>query len=195
MKVLLICFLLLSCISSVFGQKDSLRTVSPPYNVKIEHFDADGNPRIFWKPGIRIGYEYNKSNFVEVGILEARFVDWNVKVGYTDASLSIGIHDTPGNILLCPKLSYEGTFWLLACKLSLEDYADHLHHDSRISPQIGITYFGFISFFYGYHVPIIGKEFSQIGRNSISVIINLIPYWYKHSGIWEKSTKITPNSF
>jgi len=77
------------------------------------------------------------------------------------------------NLILGPKISIENVFWLLGTRLNVIDYTDFKQQDWRFTPEIGISFGGLLSIYYGYNIPLSNKRINSVSENRITLTVNL----------------------
>ena len=111
------------------------------------------------KNSILIGYNYNKYNFGELGIVRGLRGDGggditsDILAGLYFQYMSLSSEFLIDNkLVVCPKLGYHITFLGLALGVNLLDYTDFNDHKLGCRPEIGLSLGGAFGVHYGYTI-------------------------------------------
>ena len=140
---------------------------------------------------ISLGYSYYNFNSFTIGI--TRFATFQeaskdscfrcAGKGFVGLNLGLEILKFDKSILFNPRVSLEFYYWLLGLRTNMM-YSNFKQNNLLIfNPEIGLSFMGAISIFYGYNLPIYGMNY--FGRHKISLTL-AIPikkkrwpfYWY-----------------
>lgn len=134
-------FLSLNCIA----QNDSLiskkRITFPDYN---------------WRNAIRLGTGF-------YGTYELGFEKWKLlrkPIIFTDICLPNELMDHAR--LINPQISVEYIFTFLGTRLILLNYNDAAIHEVRLRPEIGFTFIGLTSIYYGYDIKLNNQDYTAV---------------------------------
>lgn len=139
-----------------------------------------------YKWGAMIGYKYQETNFIELGLVCSKMGKGS---GYfndgilSQKNIGVGLDINLSNFLIGPKLSYEINYVFIAARANITTYTDFKKTDIRFTPEIGITLFGLLNIYYGYNLALSDFQFNEIGNHRIGVHINIIPFLYRE---WSK---------
>lgn len=129
-----------------------------------------------YKLGLTTGYSYAKIHFIQVGAIWGRdYGDiYSSSKGFGVGS-DIGLINDKLTIGL--KSFYEYNFFtIIGFRLNAINYFRGQNIDFRLMPQLGFSFFGYINFMYGYSLPTLGNELSEINRHSFSLTFNIIQF-------------------
>jgi hypothetical protein len=122
----------------------------------------------------RLGYtNQGSSNFIEPGF------GYMYVLGMGDTPFivigpyaSVDLGPRKNGFLFGPKLGIEGTYFLVTGKLYGAWYSNGTQSDSRITPEIGLTLFGFITCCYGYNFKLQKTSTDLVSPHKITVGLN-----------------------
>ncbi|GHA62252.1 hypothetical protein [Pontibacter akesuensis] len=126
-----------------------------------------------YRTGLTTGYSYANSHFLQLGIIygknygnvhiPALGYGIGADVGLVEEKLAVG---AKGFIEYNP-------FILTVTRLGVIHYTSQGQNDFRILPEAGISIFGLIHFTYGYSIPLSRREIVDIGKNRLSLSVNI----------------------
>jgi len=128
-------------------------------------------------PGIKAGIIYDGSIFGELGIIKTDIPPACDLYGFEDIALTSEFNFNFRHFIIGPKFSYEYNLSLCGFKGSFIYYSDFKDKDLRVLPEIGVGIYGVIMLYYGYAIPLQKFEFGAIGRNSLSLTVNVPLFW------------------
>lgn len=123
--------------------------------------------------GISTGYTYANSHFIQLGTIYGANYG-NVHIPSKGFGLGVDIGKVNNKLTIGTKAFYEYNFFIASgFRLNAINYFSGEKIDFRLMPQVGLSIMGNINFMYGYSIPTLGNELTDISRNSFSVTINL----------------------
>ena len=94
-----------------------------------------------------------------------------------------------GQFVLGPKIGYEGTTGLVGSRVDLIYYLNYLGDsnrtlpgDLRLIPQVGLALGGILNVYYGYAIPIAGRELRGLGYHRFTLSLNFLHIGFKIGG-------------
>ncbi|MDO7847719.1 hypothetical protein Q5H92_15220 [Hymenobacter sp. M29] len=120
---------------------------------------------------LRLGYfSQGATKGLDVGYY--RYATGN---GYSQHGPSVGLEmgAGPRHYVLAPKLSYEATAAFCGARLDVAYYTVNFRTSGlRLTPQAGLSLWGFLNLFYGYSIPLTGSELPELGQHRIGFHLN-----------------------
>lgn len=86
----------------------------------------------------------------------------------------VGIEYLPKRGVLAPKFWYEVEFIYVTGRLDVGYYRYQASTDLRLTPQIGLSLFGWLNAYYGYQVPLTHQELYFLARHRFAFTFNAL---------------------
>lgn len=133
------------------------------------------------------GLSYQNQLVGEAGLLYAKGTPFGSCGGgfmrkFTGIKVASEFNFDVNHFYIAPKIAWEVNLPLISGRLSIIDYTNFFYHDLKITPEIGITYGGFINLHYGYNISLTEKTNNRIpfvGTYRITLTINLWAFKYE----------------
>ena len=132
------------------------------------------------------GLSYQNQLVGEAGLLYAKESHGSCGGGFMRNFIGIKVASEfnfdVNHFYIAPKIAYEVNLPLISGRLSIIDYTNFFYHDLKITPEIGITYGGFINLHYGYNISLTEKTNNRIpfvGTYRVTLTINLWAFKYE----------------
>ena len=95
-------------------------------------------------------------------------INWGPRIGI-EANMSVA------DFMYAPKIGYELDVVFVSFRGNLINYIEKGNVDLRMLPEAGLSFFGAINLTYGYGIPLLKYESTQISRHRITLTVNLNP--------------------
>lgn len=121
----------------------------------------------------RLGYSDQGSNFLAPGFgltyVQAKKY-FPIVTGGTFACLDLSMGESAR--VYAPKIGLEGTFVFLTGKMTAAWYTKDSEKDVRLTPEIGLTFFGYLTCCYGYNYKLKSESSDLVSKHKITVGLN-----------------------
>lgn len=143
--------------------------------------------------GIKAGYIYHGDHIIELGILRQRYhhdlyYHPGELYGTSGPSLACEINLDSNKDIIGPKIAFETTFLrFLEAKANLIYYTDFTEASLCFTPELGLSFFGFVVLSSRYSIPISNRDLlfnDSLEAAGVSVVINF-PVKFRRSTIGE----------
>jgi hypothetical protein len=126
-----------------------------------------------YKLGLTTGYTYAKSHFIQIGAIWGNYGYGNVHTPSKGFGIGADIGNFKNTFTVGAKAFYEYNLILISFRINAINYFSEQYSDFRLMPQFGISLLGNLNLMYGYSIPTLGNELTDIGRHSFSLTLNL----------------------
>lgn len=77
------------------------------------------------------------------------------------------------NFFIGPKIGFEMNFAVISTKLNIINYTDFKKYDPRITPEIGLSIWGYVNLTYGYNIKLLKNNIDNVPTNRLSLSFNI----------------------
>ncbi len=124
--------------------------------------------------GITLGYISQNNNFWTIGGLLGKHYR-SLHVPSHGYGMAAEFNLNQSNPIYGAKVFYEYNFGIiLGSRINATTYFKGSVKDFRLTPEIGLSGLGIINFFYGYNIPVVGSEISEVSRHRFNITLNII---------------------
>lgn len=132
--------------------------------------------------GFKIGYDYQKSSYLEAGVLFHHWKGFGAPMGFRGI-VAGGECRLGGSKFYCgPKISVEAAALFLGGRASLTYLTDFDHGTVIFAPEIGLSLAGTLYVYAGYNWNVSNRDFLDVTGFKISAGINFyaLGFWNEH---------------
>lgn len=159
------------------SNSNSIQASVSPQNTGAKHHTKDGENRFYLSTGV----VYQSITMFEIGVMYGVITAGPVLIhGGKNHHIHYGIKFSTeasyinSRILLGPKLSIESNFYkVFGGRVNLIHYTNFTDTDNCVSPEIGISFGGYFTFFYGYNIHLSKNRINEISNHRLSITLNL----------------------